>query len=399
MAPVRRKYQVFVSSTFSDLSKEREEVFWQILKYRQIPVGMEAFPSAHDRGWETITRTIDDSDYYVLVLAGRYGSIDKVSGKSWTHLEYEYALSKGLSVLAFVRSYNHVTGDKVDPDRTNIDALRTIVRDTHHAPEWSDATDLASKVAHSLWEQISKDEGTAKERVGWIRGSEAASGAVTAELARLSAENATLRAQAAALGDRATKLSVDIDVQDPSYSVDADISRPFYVVVPSSEEQPREVPVSRRPVIGRALQKTERESKLSEARRLVEHTNGTVSVRIAVRADGLRAALDCLVRLKVQSATKIKARLGDPWDDDTDSAEEFQEFSCRLPPIVPGTTERTATVVLSFESAVPTDVECHLSCSVVSADGGSATCNRRIRIVHQSPPVEISVAQALLLRS
>lgn len=61
--PARPKYQVFVSSTFSDLHEERVAVTWEILKANHIPVGMEDFPATDDRGWRIIQRTIDHSDY------------------------------------------------------------------------------------------------------------------------------------------------------------------------------------------------------------------------------------------------------------------------------------------------------------------------------------------------
>src|SRR4051812_29018224 len=94
------KYQIFISSTFEDLREEREHIAWAILKLRFIPAGMESFTAKSERGWKTIQRAIDDSDYYVLILAGRYGSIDSEWQQSWTHHEYDYAISKGIPVLA-----------------------------------------------------------------------------------------------------------------------------------------------------------------------------------------------------------------------------------------------------------------------------------------------------------
>jgi Domain of unknown function (DUF4062) len=75
--PIRPKYQVFVSSTFVDLRAEREAVTWEILKAGHVPVGMENFSAYDDRGWKVINRTLETSDYYVLILAGRYGSSDE----------------------------------------------------------------------------------------------------------------------------------------------------------------------------------------------------------------------------------------------------------------------------------------------------------------------------------
>src|SRR4051794_1775285 len=113
--PARPKYQIFISSTYADLREEREAVTWAVLSARHIPVGMEAFTAADNRGWATITSAIDRSDYYVLLLAGRYGSVDE-DGLSWTEKEYDYAIKKGLPVLAFVRSTKSITVDTLDDD-------------------------------------------------------------------------------------------------------------------------------------------------------------------------------------------------------------------------------------------------------------------------------------------
>jgi hypothetical protein len=101
----RPKYQVFISSTYGDLREEREAVTWIVLSARHIPAGMENFTATDDRGWQTIKSVIDRSDYYVLILAGRYGSVDS-DGQSWTEKEYQYATSKGIPVLP--RSYEEL---------------------------------------------------------------------------------------------------------------------------------------------------------------------------------------------------------------------------------------------------------------------------------------------------
>jgi hypothetical protein len=75
------------------------------IQARHIPAGMENFTVTDDRGWQTIKSVIDRSDYYVLILAGRYGSVDS-DGQSWTEKEYQYATSKGIPVLP--RSYEEL---------------------------------------------------------------------------------------------------------------------------------------------------------------------------------------------------------------------------------------------------------------------------------------------------
>lgn len=97
-----KKLQVFISSTYIDLKDERQAAVEAILDAGHIPAGMELFKAGNESQLKTINRWIDESDVYMLILGGRYGSIDSISGKSYTHLEYEYALSKGIPVFAVV---------------------------------------------------------------------------------------------------------------------------------------------------------------------------------------------------------------------------------------------------------------------------------------------------------
>lgn len=91
-----KKYQVFVSSTYEDLQEERKAVMEALLQMNCFPVGMEYFNAADDSQWDVITSLIDECDYYVLIVAGRYGSIDEASGISYTQKEYEYAVKKNI---------------------------------------------------------------------------------------------------------------------------------------------------------------------------------------------------------------------------------------------------------------------------------------------------------------
>jgi hypothetical protein len=97
-----RKLQVFVSSTFTDLIDERQAAVSAILKAGHMPAGMELFTAGNKSQWDTITKWIDESDVYVLILGGRYGSVEEVSGLSYTELEYDYAVSQGKPFFAIV---------------------------------------------------------------------------------------------------------------------------------------------------------------------------------------------------------------------------------------------------------------------------------------------------------
>ena len=86
-----KRYQVFVSSTYADLQEERQEVMQALLELDCIPAGMELFPAANEDQWTLIKKVIDDCDYYMVNLAGRYGSIGP-DDLSYTEMEYRYAL-------------------------------------------------------------------------------------------------------------------------------------------------------------------------------------------------------------------------------------------------------------------------------------------------------------------
>lgn len=106
---MNKKLQVFVSSTYTDLIEERQAAVEAILDAGHIPAGMELFKAGNESQLKTIYKWIDESDVYMLILGGRYGSIEKKSGKSYTQLEYEYALSKNIPVFAVVLSQNFLT--------------------------------------------------------------------------------------------------------------------------------------------------------------------------------------------------------------------------------------------------------------------------------------------------
>ena len=102
-----KKYQIFISSTYTDLQRERQAVFSAIMQIHQFPIGMEYFTASDDNQWNVIQELIDCSDYYVLIIGKRYGSLienGEYIGISYTHREFEYALSKGIPILAFIKS-------------------------------------------------------------------------------------------------------------------------------------------------------------------------------------------------------------------------------------------------------------------------------------------------------
>jgi hypothetical protein len=150
---IQPRYQIFVSSTFKDLQEERQAVLNAILKLNQFPAGMEIFPAVNDTAWEHIEKVIEVSDYYVLIIGGKYGSIETESGISYTEKEYEFAVSKNVPILAFIHSQpGKITSDKTEQSskiRKKLEIFKKKVG-KHHCNYWTTVDELKASVLASL---------------------------------------------------------------------------------------------------------------------------------------------------------------------------------------------------------------------------------------------------------
>jgi nucleoside 2-deoxyribosyltransferase len=184
------KYQIFVSSTYEDLKEERDEVIKACLNMNQIPVGMEMFNAADEEQWAVITRTIDQCDYYVVVVAHRYGSTSP-DGTSYTEREYDYAVAHGVPVLGFViDDAARWPNDRIDKDPAAVEALRRFKSKVEQkmVRYWRDKSDLQAQFAMSLPMNININP-----RRGWVRAPEPGGADIAQALSNLAEENARLR--------------------------------------------------------------------------------------------------------------------------------------------------------------------------------------------------------------
>lgn len=161
-----RRYQVFVSSTYADLVDERREVIQALLELDCIPAGMELFPAADDDQWQLIQQVIDDCDYYLVIVAGRYGSLHS-DGLSFTEKEYRYALEKKKPIIGFIHhDKTKIPVGNVDVDADKQAKLEAFVGLVKQKPVkfWTDAKDLGSQISRSLIKLIKNHPSP-----GWVR--------------------------------------------------------------------------------------------------------------------------------------------------------------------------------------------------------------------------------------
>lgn len=169
---VKIKYQVFISSTYTDLLEERQAAVEAILKKGHIPAGMELFTAGDKSQWEIIKKWIDDSDIYFLLLGGRYGSIDNATGLSYTEMEYNYAIEKNKPFFALCLADEILDKKPVeiikDFDLKNpkyIAFKEKITKKMCAFPQNIDQ--IKNEINHSLDNLISENKDKMK---GWIKG-------------------------------------------------------------------------------------------------------------------------------------------------------------------------------------------------------------------------------------
>ncbi len=164
---MNKRYQVFVSSTFADLRNERSKVITTLMEMDCIPSGMELFPATDEEQWEFIKKVIDDCDYYLLIIGGRYGSTTS-EGISYTEKEYDYAVEQGMKVIALLhKNPDDIPIGKSEKDPTlrgKLSSFRDKVSQNRLVKFWNSAEELPGLVALSVTKTIKTYPAE-----GWVR--------------------------------------------------------------------------------------------------------------------------------------------------------------------------------------------------------------------------------------
>lgn len=188
---MNKRYQVFVSSTFTDLQEERSKVIQTIMELDCIPAGMELFPAIDDEQFNFIKKVINDCDYYLLIIGGRYGSISD-DGLSYTEKEYDYAIDKGLKVIALIhenpKAISVEKSDITDASREKLSIFREKALTGRIVKFWNNADQLPGIVALSLSKTIKT-----YPAIGWIRANELSNYTSGEDLIKLVNENEKLK--------------------------------------------------------------------------------------------------------------------------------------------------------------------------------------------------------------
>jgi hypothetical protein len=153
-AAMEKRYQVFISSTFVDLLDTRQEILRALLQSDYIPAGMEFFPAVDEEQFEFIKKTIDQSDYLIIIVAGRYGSINRITKLSYTEMEFDYANKNNIPTIALLhQNWEHLPNDQCEPTKEGRAALKRFtnkLRNEKLVRFWEDPKELVHNVIISL---------------------------------------------------------------------------------------------------------------------------------------------------------------------------------------------------------------------------------------------------------
>lgn len=185
-----KKFSVFISSVYKGMRETRAMVAAAVAETQCIPEGMEQFDIGAPNKWVVIRNAIAQSDFCIVILGGRYGSIvpdefvrktDGLAspGVGYTELEYLFAHKKGIPILPFLYEtpedmppedmlVGEAASGETDEKREKLQAFRNRLK-LGIPGYWSSPEDLHREVKDAMHRALQKH---ASRRTGWVRGSE-----------------------------------------------------------------------------------------------------------------------------------------------------------------------------------------------------------------------------------
>ena len=160
-----------------------------------IPASMELFPAMDEETFEFIKTVIDDCDYYLLIIANLYGSLAP-DGISYTEKEFDYAVSKGIKVVALIHEKPETLpfdkSEETAETRARLTSFRAKVKTSRIVKFWTKPEELPGLVAINVQHAIRR-----YPAVGWVRADQVASTGLLTELNEVRKRNQELESRLA----------------------------------------------------------------------------------------------------------------------------------------------------------------------------------------------------------
>lgn len=149
----KKKLNIFISSTYSDLQEHRERVI-KVLKQAESEIeAMELWLASPTSPIEKCLKHLKKSNLLITIIAHRYGSLTE-EGISFTEAEYEYSKNLKIDSLVFIIEDHY----KIDPSQIDYDNIEKLLsfkkrlKAEHMVSFFTTPDDLAKKVLLSFIE-------------------------------------------------------------------------------------------------------------------------------------------------------------------------------------------------------------------------------------------------------
>ena len=214
---MEKRYQVFISSTYTDLTEERRYVMQALMEMDCIPAGMELFPAADEEQWEFIKKVIDDCDYYLLIIGGKYGTTS-ADGISYTEKEYDYAVEKGIKVICIIHKNQDAIPmgkSETDPEmKKRLISFCEKVKKGRIVKFWEKPEDLKVQTVYSLNHAIKN-----YPAIGFVRGNLVPDESSLLEIHKLRKKIAELETQLAYVSNNAPSGTEELAQGDDLFEI------------------------------------------------------------------------------------------------------------------------------------------------------------------------------------
>lgn len=162
-----RSYRVYISSTFEDLTELREVAAKAARSLHLQPYAMqEDSTSTEQKSVDKCREDVKSCDFYIGIIAFRYGHIPEGYEKSITHLEYEAAGEAGIPRLIFlIDDEAPWPRAMMDKNSTQIDAFREFLKKQHQLTMLKDLNEFDFRVTAALSNELKSKAGTPKPKI------------------------------------------------------------------------------------------------------------------------------------------------------------------------------------------------------------------------------------------
>lgn len=99
---MKEKLRIFISSPIKGLEEERKALI-EALEKEYTPEAMELWVSSPEHPKNVCLERVRNSDALIVLTGPYYGSVDPLTGKSFTELEYDEADAYGIDIFHFYK--------------------------------------------------------------------------------------------------------------------------------------------------------------------------------------------------------------------------------------------------------------------------------------------------------